>query len=271
MQTPEQVYDLHARAYDKALDDPVMRFYEAVTWDNVKQFLPEDKENSLLLDIGGGTGRWSVPLAREGYHVVLGDVSQGMLNIARDKLRAVGLSDMVDVRQIDICDMSSLAEASFDLVLCQGDPLSYVKEPAKAAAECFRVAKPGAFFIPSVDCRFRPAVKLGSMAEWGRAMEVLETGVGKMVYEEGSFPIHMFTPQELIGLLESAGWEVGQLIGKTVLGSLLPGDTLAEFVNNPQRLHNLLQLEKQLGAEPSLIGIAGHIEAVCRKPEKGES
>lgn len=265
MQTPEQVYDLHAKDYDKDMDAPGMRFYEAVTWENIRQFLPK-KEGSLILDVGGGTGRWTLPLAREGYRVVLGDISQGMLNVARDKLNAAGLSDMVDVRRLDVCDMSELADNSFDFVLCQGDPLSYVAEPAKAVAECFRVAKPEAFFIPSVDCRFRWVTGLAALGDWTTALEMLESGAGKMVYPAGSFAAHGFTPQELIELLESAGWEVGQVIGKTVLGSLLPNETIAEFVNNPEKFHSLIQLEKHLGAEPSLAGIAGHIEAVCQKP-----
>ena len=269
MQTPEEVYDLLARENEKSLDTPWMRLYEAATWENIKQFLP-DKDDSVILDIGGGTGRWSLQLAREGYHVVLGDISNGMLNVARDKLKDAGLSDLVDVQRLDICSMSGLADSSFDFILCQGDPLSYVSNPAKAAAECFRVAKPGAFFVPSVDCRFPWVTRMASLAEWDRASEIIETGVSQMVYPIGSFPTHGFTPQELIDLLEGAGWEVGQIIGKTVLGALLPPETLKIFVSDPHAFHLLLQLEKQLGAEPSLIGIASHVEAVCRKPAKGK-
>jgi len=269
MQTPEQVYDLFAKEYDASLDAPSMRLYEAATWENIKQFLPE-KEGSLILDIGGGTGRWSLLLAKEGYRVVLGDISEGMLNVARDKIKEAGLNDLVDVQRLDIRDMRGIADSSFDFILCQGDPLSYIPDPAKATAECFRVAKPGAFFLPSVDCRFPGVIRLVSLAEWNRAAEVLETGTSQMVYPTGSFPVHGFTPHEFIELLEAAGWEVGQLIGKTILGALLPAETLKQFVNDPHTFHLLLQMEKELGAEPSLIGMAGHVEAVCQKPSSGE-
>jgi len=267
MQTPEEVYNSFAGEYEQSLDIPWMRFYEAATWENIKEFLP-DKNDTVILDIGGGTGRWSLHLAKEGYRVVLGDISNKMLNVARDKLKEAGLSDLVDVQRLDICSMSGLAENSFDFILCQGDPLSYVTNPAKAAAECFRVAKPGAFFIPSVDCRFPWVTRMASLAEWNRASEIMETGASQMAYPTGSFPTHGFSPQELIDLLEGAGWEVGQIIGKTVLGALLPTETLKQFVNDPHTFHLLLQLEKQLGAEPSLIGIASHIETVCQKPDK---
>ena len=269
MQTPEQVYDLFAKEYDASLDAPSMRLYEAATWENIKQFLP-DKEGPLILDIGGGTGRWSLLLAKEGYRVVLGDISDGMLNVARDKIKQAGLNDLVDVQRLDICDMRGIADGSFDFILCQGDPLSYVTDPTKAAAECFRVAKPGAFFIPSVDSRFPAVIRLVSLGEWNRASEVLETGASQMVYPTGSFATHGFTPQELIELLEAAGWEVGQLIGKTILGARLPAEMLKQFVNDPHSFHLLLQMEKELGAEPSLIGMASHLEAVCQKPSPGK-
>ena len=265
MQTPEQVYDLICGEYDKSLETPAMRFYQAVTWENIKGFLPENPD-SITLDIAGCTGIWSIQIAKEGKQVVLGDISQGMLNVARDKLKDLGLSDLVDVQRLDICDMSRLADDSFDLVLCQGDALCYSEDPVKAVSECFRVTKPGGYFIPSVLCRFRWATRLASLAEWDHAIEVLEKGIGQMSYTKGTFGIHGYTPHELIELLESVGWEVGNIYGKTVLGSLLPEETLEDFVANPQRLHRLVQVERMLGAEPSLIGIAGRIEAVCRKP-----
>jgi len=40
--------------------------YHKVTLDNIRRFVPEEK-GSLILDAGGGTGIWSIELARMGY------------------------------------------------------------------------------------------------------------------------------------------------------------------------------------------------------------
>jgi 2-polyprenyl-3-methyl-5-hydroxy-6-metoxy-1,4-benzoquinol methylase len=49
--------------------------YHRVTLDNIKRFLPREKD-AIILDAGGGTGICSVELAKLGYRVVLTDISE---------------------------------------------------------------------------------------------------------------------------------------------------------------------------------------------------
>ena len=66
--------------------------YHKITLDNIQRFLPKDK-GATILDAGGGTGIWSIELARMGYHVVLTDISQGMLKKAKKKVSALKLDN----------------------------------------------------------------------------------------------------------------------------------------------------------------------------------
>ena len=65
-------HDWWARTYDK---DYFTHFgiYHRVTMDNIKRFVPENLD-SLILDAGGGTGIWSIELARMGYKVIMTDI-----------------------------------------------------------------------------------------------------------------------------------------------------------------------------------------------------
>src|SRR5512134_3974482 len=56
-----------------------------------------------ILDIGCGTGRHAIELARRGYTVVGVDLSESMLNKARAKAQANGVT--VDFRQADARDL----------------------------------------------------------------------------------------------------------------------------------------------------------------------
>jgi len=50
------------------------------------KYLPKNK-NAKILDGAGGTGRIRLPLAKMEYSVTLCDISPGMLDVAKKKMR----------------------------------------------------------------------------------------------------------------------------------------------------------------------------------------
>ena len=42
--------------------------------------------SGVVLDAGGGTGKWTIPIVEKGLKVVLYDISREMLNVARRKI-----------------------------------------------------------------------------------------------------------------------------------------------------------------------------------------
>jgi len=114
------------------------KVYGYVTWEHLKKYLPLDK-NSLILDAGGGTGRWSLPLAKMGYSVILCDISQGMLKQAENKIHKEGLSDKVKIQEEDLTNLS-YADQMFDFVLCEDGPIS-ISDSQKVVRELVRVLK----------------------------------------------------------------------------------------------------------------------------------
>jgi SAM-dependent methyltransferase len=109
------------------------------------------RPGSRLLDLGCGTGRHSVELARRGYHMVGVDLSRGMLRQAQAAARAAEIS--VDWIQADARRFA--APASFDgaICLCEGsfgladdgeDPIAHDEAIALNLARCLR---PGARLI----------------------------------------------------------------------------------------------------------------------------
>ena len=71
-----------------------------------------------ILDIGCGTGRHSIELARRGYSVVGVDLSESMLAKARAKARAAGVN--VELRQADARQLNFRSEFDLVLMLCEG-------------------------------------------------------------------------------------------------------------------------------------------------------
>jgi ubiquinone/menaquinone biosynthesis C-methylase UbiE len=43
---------------------------------------------ALVLDAGGGTGRWTIRMAKKARKAVLMDLSEGMLKVAADRIKS---------------------------------------------------------------------------------------------------------------------------------------------------------------------------------------
>ena len=127
-------WDEHAERYDEWYE----RFHGAVEhyvdWELLKVHLPKDR-NAKILDAAGGTGRITLPLAKMGYSVTLCDISPGMLNVAKEKMRREGVSDKVEISECNVYKLR-FADESFDFVLCWDGK-------TEAAKELIRVTKKG--------------------------------------------------------------------------------------------------------------------------------
>jgi len=71
----EQYYDARSKTFDDIFDVLYYRIHDLITWKYIDPYIPTDPE-SLVLDAGGGTGRWSIRIARKGCEVVLMDISK---------------------------------------------------------------------------------------------------------------------------------------------------------------------------------------------------
>src|SRR3954453_8871013 len=79
----ERYHDRVAARYDAIYQgEAYWEFYDAVTWDHLKHHLPSDL-SSPCVDLGAGTGKWGLKLARTGFSVTLVDISAAMLEQAR--------------------------------------------------------------------------------------------------------------------------------------------------------------------------------------------
>src|SRR5215471_6316333 len=93
-----------------------------------------------ILDAGGGTGGFAVPLAGLGHNVTVIDPSPDSLAAA--ERRAAEMNVPLSVVQGDVVDLAMVAgEASADLVLCHS-VLEYVDSPADAMASIAQVLRP---------------------------------------------------------------------------------------------------------------------------------
>jgi SAM-dependent methyltransferase len=100
---------------------------------------------ATVLDVGGGAGHQSFPLAEAGYAVTLLDSSPAMLDKARGRLERLSAEARTRVTLVE-GDGERAAEAvdgrRFDAVLCHG-VLGYLDDPEPMVDQLCRCAAPG--------------------------------------------------------------------------------------------------------------------------------
>jgi SAM-dependent methyltransferase len=98
-----------------------------------------------IIDVGGGAGNQSFPLARLGYHVIILDPSEAMLERAAKRLSAEVpevASRVKLVRSDGESAVSAVGGEQFDAVLCHG-VLMYLEDPKPLVARLSELASPG--------------------------------------------------------------------------------------------------------------------------------
>jgi len=101
------------------------------------------KPGAVLGDLAVGTAEITIKACRRypEIRVVGVDFSEGMLRMARRKIRANGLSPRVELRTGDLRELP-IADESFDAVTISFG-IRNIKERDRVLRECFRVMKPG--------------------------------------------------------------------------------------------------------------------------------
>jgi ubiquinone/menaquinone biosynthesis C-methylase UbiE len=105
----------------------------------IERYLEPDMR---VLEIGAGTGRYSLTLARMGYDVTAIELVQHNIDIFKKKLRP---GDKVDLQQGNALDLSRFADGTFDMTLLFG-PMYHLytaEDQTRALEEALRVTKPG--------------------------------------------------------------------------------------------------------------------------------
>jgi S-adenosylmethionine-dependent methyltransferase len=252
-----------AEEYDKEYKTPRWKLYHEITWENIKRFVPK-RRNELILDAGGGTGYWAIKLAKLGYRIVLTDISEDMLKVAKRKIQKEKLQNTIEIRVADIRDMSCFRSNQFDMALAEGDPVSYCLNPERAVSELARVVKTDAHVIISVDSKYSIVSRLIAEKSYDQLSKFIRTGI--LESRNGAFfEFQAFTPEELKVLFKKCGLKLVRIIGKPILTQFLPREERDRIIKEDYR--RILNVELRFCDIPSLVGVGGHLEAVGLKQE----
>ncbi|WP_433649703.1 methyltransferase domain-containing protein [Micromonospora zamorensis] len=231
----------------------------AVIWSVLRAELDRRGDAELtVLDVGGGTGGFAVPLARAGHRVTVVDASPDALAALTRRAAEAGVADRIAAVQGDGDDLAGLVEpAGVDLVLCHS-VLEVVDDPAPVVTALATALRPGG--AVSVLVAGRAAAVLG------RAMNGhLDVATALAADPAGTAGTRdtlrrRYDAPGAAALLGAAGLVVEEIHGVRVLADLLPA-----AVADGQSAA-LVELERALAAQPPYRDLAAQLHLFARRP-----
>lgn len=154
--------------------------------DNSQLITPLASQDIKILDIGAGTGRYSVALADEGFDVTAVELVKYNLGILKQK------NSSVKAMQGNALNLKKLASNTFDITLLFG-PMYHLfgfEDKKKALLEAKRVTKPGGIILVAY-CMNEYSVITYAFKE-RHVMECMEQGRFSDTFQTLSLPEHLY-------------------------------------------------------------------------------
>jgi ubiquinone/menaquinone biosynthesis C-methylase UbiE len=155
-----RVFDALADRYDRQ-----MAFWERLLFPGSRNWAI-GHAHGRVVEIAVGTGL-NLPLYPGGVTVIGIELSERMLQLARERVAGCGLTDRVELRHGDV-QVLDLPDGSADTVVSTFT-LCAIPDPAAAAREAYRVLRPGGRFVlaehgPAANRLLRAAMRLAERA-----------------------------------------------------------------------------------------------------------
>ncbi len=211
---------------------------------------------SRILDIGAGTGAYSLYFAEKGHRVSALELADSNIAVFRSKLRPGLPVELVQGNALDLC---RYPDAAFDAVLVFG-PLYHLhseEDRLRCIQEAKRVCKPGGMLFFSF---ISNDIVILTMQQ-AQPDYLLRGAYDKETFRLVDFPFVFHTVDACRALLGKAGITPIQELAADGLSELL-----AEMINamDPETYRQYLRYHFYLAQKPETLGMSNHLLFVAK-------
>lgn len=237
-----------------------------LTWRYLMRYLPP---SGSILEIGAGTGRYTLELCRRGYAVTAVDLSAALLERCQHRLEASGLHGQVQWIIADARDLEAVPTTAFDAVLLMGPLYHLVFEEDRRQAlrqATTRLRSGGLLFSSHLsrlgilgDLLHRTPAWIEREAE---VRSLLEQGRRPDGQPRGGFRGYLARVAEIRPLHEALGLQTMVLAG--VEPAISADDASYNQLQGSER-ERWLDLLFEVSADETTLGASRHLLYVGRK------
>ncbi len=239
-----------------------------LTWRFLEAYLPPPGK---ILEIGAGTGRYTLGLVQRGYAVTAVELSQANLDACREYLADAGFLDRAQIILGDARYLKGLPDKEFDAVLLMGPLYHLVHESDRrmAVREAYVHLRPGGVIFSALISRF--GIWGNILKNFPKVIEfkeqiryVLDEGKDHPDWQQGGFRAYGARVDEIAPLHEDFGFETIKLAGVEPAISTNDDDERYNKLEGERR-QLWLDLLYEISVEPSIVGASRHLLYIGRK------
>lgn len=215
------------------------------------------KPGAKILDVGAGTGAYSLYFARRGYEVHALELAERNIQVFREKLTP---EDKIELVQGNATDLSRYGDDSFDAVLLFG-PLYHLhrkEDRQKCIQEAKRVCKPdGKIFFAFISNDMVILTEFSYRPDY-----FLRGDYDKETFKLEDFPFVFHTVEDCRELLRAGGVRILKEVAADGVSELL-----AEKINalDGEGFAQYLHYHFYICEKPELLGMTNHLLFIGEK------
>ncbi len=280
--------ELESRREQTFIDDIIQKSHIE------KELLAHLDGIKTVFDGGAGCGRFSILLAKQGCDVTHFDISQPMIDKAKELAEKEGVLEQITFVKGALEDLSDFGARSFDMVLSFDAPISYTyPHQEKVIGELIRICRKRMMISVSSRLGYLPYLanpiqknqfildetcgdpfvtwrvankekavedfrfcKDAVMKLWNQGLMGGEQEIA--AYEKGDAPwcmTYTFLPDELEDILKRHGLKNIRLAGPGAYARTLPNELLVKMMKDPEQRSDFLDFCHLYDSSPFVCGM----------------
>ena len=266
----------YSQNVDNANKHGFWKLSDALITQIIKDNIPKNlNKETVILDAGGGTGRWVCNLSDiyKNNKFIIYDLSEDMLEQAKLNVAKKNISDRTQIVNGDLIDMSKIESNSVDYIISIYNPISFVYEEGKAFSELFRILKKegkiiimGQSYFNAIDSKINNGCSENDLSKLDSEHRVK--------WAEYVPELNVFSKKSLENGLESVGFTIIRSHGVPIFAR--PGaedfdpknnekSTISSNLERESFFKKIFDLEMKYNSQESLINRGMNIFTIAKK------